>query len=301
MASQEIWRSLYPFQSRELTLAGHRYHYIDEGRGPTLLMVHGNPTWSFYWRDLILALRDRYRIIAVDHIGCGLSDKPSPRAYSYRLAQRVADLGQLIETLDLRQITLVAHDWGGGIGMGAAVAMPERFKRFVLMNTAAFRAPSCPWQIRLCRIPLLGPAAVQGLNLFVRAALRTTTCKLERMTPAVKAGYLAPYDSWAHRVAVSQFAIDIPMSPKHPTYQTLVDIENGLGQFRRHPVCLIWGMRDWCFTPWFLDRFLEFFPQAETHRIADAAHYVVEDAHERIAPIIDAFIKKSCLNTTCDS
>lgn len=291
MASQEIWRSLYPFQSHELTLAGQRYHYIDEGQGPTLLMVHGNPTWSFYWRDLILALRDRYRVIAVDHIGCGLSDKPSLQEYSYRLSQRIADLGQLIETLDLKQITLVAHDWGGGVGMGAAVAMPERFKRFVLMNTAAFRASKCPWPIYLCRIPYIGSAAMKGLNLFARAALHMTTAK--PMTSAVKAGYLAPYDSWAHRVAVAGFVLDIPMSPKHPTYQTLVDIENGLAQFRKHPVCLIWGMQDWCFSPKFLDRFLEFFPQAETHRFDDAAHYVVEDAHERIAPIIDEFIKKT--------
>ena len=116
-------------------------------------MVHGNPTWSFYWRNLILALRERYRVVAVDHIGCGLSDKPAAGDYSYRLAQRVADLGELVEKLDLRQITLVAHDWGGAIGMGAAVAAPERFARFVLMNTAAFRMSHCPWSIRACRIP----------------------------------------------------------------------------------------------------------------------------------------------------
>ena len=109
--------------------------------------------------------------MAVDHIGCGLSDKPSPKDYSYHLAQRVADLREFIETLDLREITLVAHDWGGGIGMGAAVAAPERFSRFVLMNTAAFRAEGCPWPIHLCHLPLLGQVAVQGLNLFVRAAL----------------------------------------------------------------------------------------------------------------------------------
>ena len=127
MPAAHDWRSLYPFQSHEVTLDGHRCHYLDEGSGPVLLMVHGNPTWSFYWRNLILALRDRFRIVAVDHIGCGLSDKPAADDYSYRLARRVADLGQLIEKLDLRQITLVAHDWGGAIGMGAAVAAPERF------------------------------------------------------------------------------------------------------------------------------------------------------------------------------
>ena len=134
--------------------------------------------------------------------------------------------------------------------------------------------------------------AVQGLNLFVRAALRTTVCKHERMTPAVKAGYAAPYDTWANRVAVLRFVLDIPLRPTHPSYQTLAAIEAGLAQFRQHPVCLIWGMRDWCFTPQFLDRFLEFLPQAEVHRLADAGHYVVEDAHEQIVPLLDDFVQR---------
>ena len=273
-----------------LLAGGQRCHYLDEGSGPTLLLVHGNPTWSFYWRNLILALRGHYRVVAMDHIGCGLSDKPAAKAYSYRLARRVADLGELVEKLDLRQITLVAHDWGGAIGMGAAVAAPGRFARFVLMNTAAFRMSHCPWSIRACRIPGFGPLAVQGLNLFARAALSKTVCKHERMTPAVKAGYLAPYDSWPHRVAVLRFVLDIPMKPSHPSYKTLVKIEEGLAQFAGHPICLIWGMRDWCFTPAFIDRFLEFFPRAEVHRLGDAGHYVMEDAHEEIAPLMEEFL-----------
>ncbi len=291
MTAANDWRSLYPFRSHEIMLGGHRCHYLDEGAGPVLLLVHGNPTWSFYWRELVRAWRDRHRVVAIDLIGCGLSDKPPATEYSYRLAQRVADVGQLIEALDLRQVTLVAHDWGGAIGMGAAVAAPERFARFVLMNTAAFRAPTCPWQIRLCHVPVLGQVAVQGLNLFVRAALRTTSAKPERITPAVRAGYLAPYDSWPHRVGVYRFVLDIPLRPSHPSYQTLADVERGLAKFCQHPVCLIWGMQDWCFSPWFLDRFLEFFPQAEVHRLADAGHYVVEDAYEQIGPLVEKFIE----------
>ncbi len=289
------WRALYPFASHDVTLDGHRYHYIDEGEGPVLLMVHGNPTWSFYWRDLVTALKPRYRVIAVDHIGCGLSDKPSPSEYSYRLGQRVADLNHFIEKLDLRDITLVAHDWGGGVGMGAAVADPERFTRFVLMNTAAFRAEKCPWPIHLCHLPVFGQVAIQGLNLFTRSATRMTVCKPERMTPAVKAGYLAPYDSWANRVAVYRFVCDIPLRASHPSYQTLLDIEQGLPKFRNHPVCYIWGMQDWCFSPKFLERFREFLPQGEVHRLEDAGHYVVEDAHERIVPIMETFFEKNPL------
>jgi cis-3-alkyl-4-acyloxetan-2-one decarboxylase len=297
MAASDDWRELYPFQSHELMLGRHRCHYLDEGSGPVLLLVHGNPTWSFYWRDLVRAWREHYRVVVIDLIGHGLSDKPPATEYSYRLAQRVADVGQLIEALDLRDITLVAHDWGGGIGMGAAVAAPDRFKRFVLMNTGAFRAPKCPWQIHLCHIPGFGQVAVQGLNLFVRAALRTTVEKPERMTPAVRAGYMAPYDSWANRVSVYRFVLDIPLNASHPSYQTLVDIEEGLAKFRQHPVCLIWGMKDWCFSPWFLERFVEFFPDAEVHRLEDAGHYVVEDAHERIAPLVEQFMQKHIANS----
>ncbi|NUQ62019.1 MAG: alpha/beta fold hydrolase [Pirellulales bacterium] len=287
------WRSLYPFQSHWLSIDGHRMHYLDEGEGPVLLLVHGNPTWSFYWRELVLALRGKYRLIVPDHIGCGMSDKPPVSKYSYQLARRIGDLGRLIEQLDLERITLVAHDWGGAIGMGAAVAQPHRFSRFALMNTAAFRADHCPWRIRLCHVPGVGAVGVQGLNLFVKAALRMAAEHRRRMTPAVRAGLSAPYNSWANRVAVLQFAMDIPLKPSHPTYATLVDIENGLTQFADHPVLLVWGMKDWCFTPAFLNRFLDFFPKAEVERLDDAGHYVVEDAHERVIPLLDDFLRRT--------
>ncbi|MCR4412502.1 MAG: alpha/beta fold hydrolase [Thermoguttaceae bacterium] len=290
MPDAHDWRSLYPFASHWLEIDGHGLHYLDEGSGPPLLLVHGNPTWSFFWREVVKALRPTHRVVAVDHIGCGLSDKPSPREYPYRLARRIRDLGRLVEALDLREITLVAHDWGGAIGMGAAVAAPDRFSRFVLLNTAAFRSEHCPRLIRLGHIPILSAVAIQGLNLFARAALRLTVTRRQCMTPAVRAGYLAPYDSWRHRAAIRRFVMDIPLGPKHPSYQTLADIEAGLPQFRDRPVLLIWGMDDWCFTPRFLERFIEFFPQAEVHRLDGAGHYVLEDAPDRVIPILRAFL-----------
>ena len=287
------WRKLYPFGSHYLSVGPHRLHYLDEGQGPVVLMVHGNPTWSFYFRDLVLALRENYRVIVPDLLGHGLSDKPKLGEYSFRLAQRSDDIRHLIEELDLKNISLVAHDWGGAIGMGTAVDVPERFDRFVLMNTAAFRSEHIPWKINLCRIPLFGRVAVQGLNLFVHASNRLTTVRRERMTPDVKAGYLAPYDTWANRLSVLQFVLDIPMTPNHPTYATLEKIERGLSQFADSPVCFIWGMQDWCFDERFLSRFLEIFPNAQTHRFEDAGHYVVEDAHERIVPILESFLAET--------
>ena len=293
MPPADDWRSLYPFESHGDAGGRPPLSLFGRGAGQVLLLVHGNPTWSFYWRELVRPLRAKYRVIVPDHIGCGLSEKPDARAYSYRLAQRVADLGQLIERLDLRQVTLVGHDWGGAIGMGAAGASPERFARFVLMNTAAFRDAHCPAAIRLGQMPILSQLLIQGLNVFARAALRLAVEHHERMTPAVRAGLLAPYDSWRNRVAVYRFVQDIPMRPGHPSYAAIRQIEAGLAQFAGQPICLIWGMRDWCFGPRFLQSFQEFFPAAEVHRLADAGHYVVEDAHERIVPLVEDFLERN--------
>lgn len=286
--ASESWRALYPFASHEIRIDGLRYHYLDEGHGKPLLLVHGNPTWSFHWRNLVLALRGRYRLIVPDHIGCGLSDKP--QFYPYRLAGHITNLRRLIDTLDLRDVTLMAQDWGGAIGLGAAVAEPERFSRFVLFNTGAFHGERIPLRIAACRIPLLGQLAVQGANGFVQAALRMALCNPSWLTPAVRAGYLAPYNSWSNRIATHRFVLDIPMRPAHPSYTTLANIEQRLPDLRPRPVQLIWGMRDWCFTSKFLDRFVEIFPQAEVHRLADAGHWVVEDAAERVVPLVEQFL-----------
>jgi haloalkane dehalogenase len=285
------WRSLYPFCSRYATIDGQRMHYVDEGCGPTLLLVHGNPTWSFHWRNLILALREGHRLVAPDHIGCGLSDKP--QAYDYRLTRRIDNLVELLVKLELRDVTLLAQDWGGAIGLGAALRMPDRFSRFVLFNTAAFcptRKLKIPWRIRICRTPLVGTLAIRGLNAFLRAAFHMAVEKPDRLTAAVRAGIAAPYDSWTNRIAIDRFVRDIPTSPRHASYASLADIERNLPRISDKPFQFIWGMRDWCFTPTFLDRFLETFPHAEVHRLADAGHWIVEDAHERIVPLVEQFV-----------
>jgi len=288
-AARTAFADEYPFMSHFLDLGGLKYHYVDEGAGDVLLMVHGNPTWSFAWRNLIKDLSRDYRVLAVDHIGCGFSDKPQD--YSYTLARHIENLAHFVEALDLRHITLFAHDWGGAIGMGTAARLPERFSRFVLFNTAAFRSRRIPKRIAACRIPIAGPLAVRGLNLFARAALSMAVEKRERMTPAVRAGYLAPYDSWRNRVAVLRFVQDIPLSENHRSYQTLLEVEQGLDQFRNSPVLLVWGERDWCFTREFLEEFQRRLPQAETFAIQDAGHYVFEDAHERIIPRVREFLQ----------
>src|SRR5262249_13854340 len=196
-----------------------------------------------------------------------------------------------IAGLNLTQITLLGHDWGGAIGMGAAGAQPGRFARLVLFNTAAYRSQQIPWRIAICRWPALGPVGVRGLNLFARAGLTMAVCRHERMTPAVRAGYLAPYGNWHDRVAILRFVQDIPLSPAHPSYAALVTIEERLALFRKTPMLLVWGMRDWCFTPTFLEEFERRFPEAEVLRLSQASHYVFEDAHEEIIPRLREFLQ----------
>ena len=297
--TKAIWRSLYPFESRYFDLDGLRMHYVDEqkGRNPgdpprqTLLMVHGNPTWSFCFRSVISRFRDRFRCVAVDHIGCGLSDKPSETEYSFRLEQRVTDLCRLITELDLRNITLIAHDWGGAVGVGAVERLSERFDRMILMNTAAFRSARFPLRIRMCRTPIFGRVAIQGLNLFSHVALRLAVAKPQNLAKEVKAGLLAPYDSWSHRTAVYRFVDDVPMVEKHPSYKTLLDIEEKLPLLRDKQISLIWGMQDWCFSPEFLARFLQDFPEAHVCRLDNAGHYLMEDEPEAVLDAMEKFLK----------
>ncbi len=285
------WRSLYPFQSHYLRLdGGVRMHYVDEGAGKTVLMVHGNPTWSFYYRRLIASLRRKHRCVAPDHVGCGLSDKPA--GYPYCLERHVENLERLVIDRDLRDITLACHDWGGAIGMGMALRQRDRISRIVVMNTAAFPSNRIPLRISVCRLPVLGPIALRGFNLFSRAALHMAVARHERMTPATVRGYLYPYNNWRNRVAILRFVQDIPMRPGHPSYPVLENIGRGLEALRETPMLICWGERDFCFTTDFLAEWRERFPHAEVHSFPGAGHYVLEDAHEDIIPRIQAFLER---------
>lgn len=291
------WRTLYPFQSRWFPTRQGRIHYLDEGPDcgatGTLLFVHGNPTWSFHWRRLILAFREEYRCFAIDHAGSGLSDKP---ARLLQLDDHIENLRALIETTNLENITLVAQDWGGAIGLGAILSARERFRRIVLFNTAAFPPPYIPLRIRACRWPLLGQLLVQGCNAFSRAAIRMTLARTDRLPPEVAAGYLAPYDNWWNRRGVYGFVNDIPSRETDATWNTLSRIEAQLPTLTSCPALLVWGMRDWCFRPECLDRFAAAWPQAEIHRLSDVGHWVVEDAPEEARRLVSDFLQSPARN-----
>jgi haloalkane dehalogenase len=282
--------ALYPFSPRRfVTPGGAAMSYLDEGpRGEeAVLMVHGNPTWSFYYRDLVRTLAPRRRCIVPDHVGMGLSEKPPD--YAYTLARRIEDLEALVASLGLKRVSLVVHDWGGAIGFGFAVRHPELISRLVILNTAAFAAEWIPARIALCKAPVVGPIIVRGLNGFAGPATWMAMHR-RQLTAEEKRGYLWPYDTWKNRVAVSAFVRDIPMHATHPSWRTLEAVEQGLAQFRDRPALLLWGGCDFCFDDRFLARWREIFPAAGHQRLADAGHYVLEDAREELLPRISRFL-----------
>ena len=286
---------LYPFEPHWLTLpSGHRMHYVDEGPrdAPVVLMLHGNPTWSFYWRRLISALRPSHRVIAPDHIGCGKSDKPGDDTYSYRLAERVDDIEALVEQLGLRDITLAVHDWGGMIGMGWADRHPDLVARLVVLNTAAFPMPSTkrlPASLWLARDTKAGALLVRGFNAFARGATRLAVTRV-RLPKEVRDGLCAPYDSWDHRRAVLRFVQDIPLKEDDPSFSLVRQVGEHLHQFNDRPVLICWGDRDFVFDEHFLRVWKSALPDAEVHQFADCGHYVLEDAPAEIEQLVRRFL-----------
>ena len=278
----------YPFESRFLAVDGGRLHYVDEGPrdAPVVLCLHGNPTWSFYWRALVRRYSGAFRVVVPDHIGCGLSDKP--QGWPYRLRGHVDNVLRVIDALDLKQITLVVHDWGGAIGMGVATLRPELIERFVVTNTGAWRSLRIPPSIASCKIPGFGAVAVRGFNGFAGVATLRATAR--GLSPVAKAGLLMPYDSWANRIATLRFVQDIPLHPMHPSYAELGRIDDTLGTLRSKPMLICWGDQDFCFTPAFRAEWQRRFPDATVHAWPDVGHYVMEDAPERVIAAMDAFL-----------
>lgn len=283
---------LYPFDEHWLDLDGLRYHYLDEGESEVVVAVHGNPTWSFYYRDLVKDLRNDFRVVVPDHMGCGLSDKPSDADYDYTLSRRIDDFGALMDDLDLGDINLVVHDWGGMIGLGWAVRNPERIKRLVILNTSAFHLPKSkdfPWQLWMVRDTPLGPLMVRGFNAFSRGASRVA-CTRKALSKEVRDGYCAPYDSWRDRIATLRFVQDIPLRPGERGYDIVSDTAARLNELSNRPVLVCWGDKDFVFDHHFLEEWLRIYPDAEVHRFPDCGHYVLEDASEEVIPLIRRFL-----------
>ncbi|MFL5327832.1 MAG: alpha/beta fold hydrolase [Gemmataceae bacterium] len=268
-------------------------HYLEAGTGSPVFLLHGNPTWSYFYRNLIPALANDHRVIAPDHVGCGLSDKPPLSQYPYSLERRVADIGRLIdEIVPTGRVSLVVHDWGGMIGFAWATANPDRVDRLVAMNTAAFPLPAgkkLPWSLRLGRNRLTGPLLNRGLNAFCRGAARYCVVR-KPMDAETRRMFLAPYDSWAHRIAVDQFVRTIPLSANDSGFDIVRRTEANLQTLADRPMLLAWGLNDFVFDRDYLTQWRRHFPNAEVAAIDDAGHYLLEDAGDELIPRISQFL-----------
>ena len=290
----------YPFTPARFEVRpGIAMSYLDEGPrdGEVVVMLHGNPSWSYYWRHLVLGLRDRYRCIVPDHVGMGLSDRPddaagaSPR-YDYTLRSRIDDLDALLRHLRVDgPVTLAVHDWGGMIGFGWALRDPSRVARLVILNTAAFPLPQgkrFPWQLSLGRDSRLGGWAIRRFNLFARGAARLG---VERALPAaVRDAYVGVYDGWDRAIATLRFMQDIPLREGDAAWPMVAESGRRLHEFADRPAFVGWGLRDFVFDHHCLDVFRAALPEAEVHAFEDANHYVLEDRHEVLVPAIRRFL-----------
>lgn len=296
-SARDVPEALYPFASRWHDRGGGiAMHYLDEGPrdGEPVVMVHGNPSWSFYYRELILGLRDRYRCLVPDHVGCGFSDRPGDAAYRYTLRSRVDDLEGWLDAVGAtRDVTLVVHDWGGMIALAVAVRRPERVARVVLLNTAAFHLPrgkALPGTLRLVRDTRLGAALVTRFNAFSRGAARLAVER--RLPPDVRRALVAPYEAPEDRLATLRFVQDIPLAPGDPAYDLVSETASKLDALADKPALICWGSRDFVFDDHFYAEWKRRLPHAELEYYRDAGHYVLLDAADRIVPRVRRFLRE---------
>lgn len=299
MVVTETLKKYYPFKSNFFESAGGKYHYLDEGTGTPTVMVHGNPSWSFYYRNLVNKLKDNYRCLVPDHIGCGLSDKPTSKEYDYHFEKRAEDLSTWINSLELTgKINLVVHDWGGPIGLMWATQNPEKINKIVILNTAGFLLPGnkkLPSSLKLVRDTWLGKFLVRGFNAFSVGA-SIVGCKRNPMSKELRSCYQAPYNSWENRVATYEFVHDIPMFPGDRGYEIALALEKDLVKLVDKKIMMCWGMKDFVFDHYFLDRFMEIFPKATVKKYHDCGHYVLEDAAPEILTEIEDFFNDDSIH-----
>lgn len=284
-AVRPAWVSdeLFPFQSRFVQLDGHHVHYVDEGNGPTLLMLHGNPTWSFVYRDVIARLRGQFRCVALDYPGFGLSQ--AAPGYRYLPEEHAQVVSAFLEHLDLRGVTLVAQDWGGPIGLAAAERGPERFDRLVLANTWGWPVNGDLHFELFSRTMggLVGRELIRRLNLFVHLMVPAGH-RRRRPTSAEMAHYrhALPTHARRHSSAVLPKAITGSRS-------FLEGVERGLAVVDQLPALLIWGDADIAFRTRERERWERLLADTTTVPLHGAGHFVQSDAAEEFAEAIRAW------------
>jgi olefin beta-lactone synthetase len=283
---------------------GHTWHVLDSARqdrgdpvSGTLVCVHGNPTWSYLWRRFVAQAPRGWRVVAVDQLGMGFSERlPAPRS----LAERVADLDAVLDALDVTgPVVTAGHDWGGAVSLGWAVRHRDRVHGIVLANTAVHQPAedATPALIRLARSPALRHAVCAATPTFVRATAALSRPPLSR---GVRAALAAPYATAERRRAVEEFVADIPLEPDHPSAAVLDEIAEGVRKLGCSgtgvPVLMLWGPRDPVFSDRYLRDLRARLPHADVQRYERAGHLVTEDAPETAAHAW-AWITEACTTT----
>ena len=274
----------YPFEPHYIDLPVGRMHYVDEGEGPPVVMVHGNPTWSFLYRHLISHLCSQYRCVAPDHLGFGLSDKPS--GWSYSPEEHARHLALLIEHLDLHDITLIVQDWGGPIGLSYALDHPERVRRIVLMNSWMWPVNRDSYYVAFSMLVggVLGRFLTRRFNFFANVVLPGVYGDRSRLTAAVHRHYLAPLATPRDREGSAQFPRQILAASAW-----LGELWERRAKLEGIPKMIVWGMKDIAFRKKELDQWRTAWPEAHVVELADVGHYVQEEAPDRLREAVDAF------------
>jgi haloalkane dehalogenase len=275
----KIDRALFPFQSRYTTLSnGARIHYVDEGKGPLLLLLHGNPTWSFLYRHLIADLRHRFRVVVPDYPGFGLSSVP--RGYGFTAAEQAATLVKFVEQLDLRDMTLMLQDWGGPIGFSIAQKHPDRVAGFIIGNTWAWPLERTGHKLFSTLMGGLGGRfAAWSFNGVVRFFMSKGVKR--RLTGAETAMYLAPFADRCSRTPTHVFPAQL-----WDAHSFLKEVYLGLESLSDRPALIVWGMQDFAFQTSERVRFERVFSHHQTLLLENAGHFIQEDAPGEIATAI---------------
>ncbi len=283
MISKKSIENLYPYESKFIKLGSYNLHYLDEGKGNVILMLHDFPMWSFEFRFLVKEFSATHRVIAIDLMGFGLSDKP-PR-YDFKLENHIDNIERVVNHLDLADITLVGHGWGCTAGLGFAVRNTHKVKAFSIINATAFSTFRLPLRIRIGRVPWLAGKFDIPLRLYKLECRRAMPSDLAE-------AYLLPYTEKGAEIPMYKFLEDIPCSPESDSTDTILEIETGLWLFKHYPICIIWGMKDWLFSPGNLKKWMAAYPDAEVHKFDKAGRFIIEDAPIEISNILKNFFSK---------
>jgi len=289
LAEDSLIKKYLPFESKYIQISGYNMHYLDvydDINKPIVLLLHGNPTWCFFYRNLIQELKSDFRLIAPDYIGLGLSDHPENT--HYRVSHRVNQVNDLIKKLNINKFSIVMHDWGGSIGTSLAVKNVEKIERLVYLNTTLTETESLPGIIKNAAKPLIGKFLTKTSKSFLRTTTNLGVAK--KLPKDIKKSYFLPYKTKKNRTAIWDFVADIPFDSKDASYADMLDLAEKIPLLKEKPVKIIWGLKDPCFHKEMLNNVAAHFPQADVLELPSASHLVLEDEPEICNSEIKSFL-----------